>query len=103
MNSDRKQKTFNLLSICLKAGKAVKGFDSVCESIKKGTVSAVLTACDASEKTLKEVNFICGKYQVPVLMTQLSKAETGRCCGKDTAVIAVCDEGFAKGFEKILK
>jgi len=103
VNSQKKRKTSDLLSICIKAGKTVKGFDSVSESIKKGNVSAVLTACDASEKTVKEINFICGKYEVPVFSTELSKAEIGHYCGKDTAVIAVCDSGFAKGFEKILK
>ena len=29
MNSGKKQKTADLLSICIKAGKTVKGFDSV--------------------------------------------------------------------------
>ena len=103
MNSGKKQKTADLLSICIKAGKTVKGFDSVSESVRKKIACTVLTACDASEKTVKEVNFICGKYGVPVFSTELSKAEIGRYCGKDTAVMAVCDIGFAKGFEKILK
>ena len=71
MNSQKKRKTSDLLSICIKAGKIVKGFDSVSESVKKGNASAVLTACDASEKTVKEVNFICGKYEVPVFGMEL--------------------------------
>ncbi|MBD5158820.1 MAG: 50S ribosomal protein L7ae [Ruminococcus sp.] len=98
MNS---QRTANLLTICIKAGKAVKGFDSACESVKNGTAYCILTASDASEKTVKETEFICKKYSVPVLKTRLSKEEIGNLCGKVTAVIAVCDRGFADGFIKI--
>ena len=85
MNS---KKTANLLTMCIKAGKAVKGFDSACDS-------------DASEKTVKETNFICEKYSVPLVKTELSKDEMARICGKVTAVIAICDKGFANGFSKI--
>ncbi|MBO5164080.1 MAG: ribosomal L7Ae/L30e/S12e/Gadd45 family protein [Ruminococcus sp.] len=101
MSLEKKRKTADLLSICIKAGKAVKGFDSAKEAVEKGTAHAVLTACDASEKTVKEVRFVCGKYDIPVIASELSKAETARYCGKETAVLAICDEGFAKGFLKI--
>lgn len=99
MNS---KKTANLLTICLKAGKTVKGFDSVCDAVKNGTAFCVLTASDASEKTVKEIAFICGKYSVPLFRTGLTKEEIGMLCGKITAVLAVCDKGFADGFAKIV-
>lgn len=98
MNS---KKTANLLTICIKAGKTIKGFDSACDAVKNGTAYCILTASDASEKTVKEAGFICGKYSVPVIRTELSKNEIGQLCGKVTAVIAVCDKGFADGFIKI--
>lgn len=101
MNSKKKQKTADLLSVCIKAGKAVKGFDSSKEAVEKGNAAAVLTACDASPKTVKEVLFICEKYGTAVIGTELEKAEIGKLCGKETAVIAVCDKGFADGFRKI--
>ncbi|MDE5582141.1 MAG: ribosomal L7Ae/L30e/S12e/Gadd45 family protein [Ruminococcus sp.] len=100
MNS--KKKTADLLTICIKAGKTVKGFDSVCDAVKNGNVSCVLTASDISQKTLKEINFLCNRYSVPVLDTELSKEETAFLCGKSTAVIAVCDKGFSEGFMKII-
>lgn len=98
MNS---KKTANLLTMCIKAGKTVKGFDSVCDAVKNGTAFCVLTASDTSEKTVKEAGFICGKYSVPLIRTELSKNEIAHLCGKVTAVIAVCDKGFADGFSKI--
>ncbi len=102
MNSDQKKKTSDLLGICLRAGKAVKGFDSACESVKDGKAACILTACDASAKTVKEAEFIGEKYSVPVYGTALAKTELGRLCGKETAIIAVTDKGFAEGFRKII-
>ncbi|MBQ8959674.1 MAG: ribosomal L7Ae/L30e/S12e/Gadd45 family protein [Ruminococcus sp.] len=102
MSSDRKQRTADLLTICNKAGRTVKGFDSVCAAVTEGRAFCVLTAADASEKTVKEAAFICRKYGVKLLMTELTKDDTARLCGKATAVIAVCDEGFAGGFERIV-
>lgn len=101
MNSEKKQKTADLLTICIKACRAVKGFDSSKEAVESGKAFAVLTAADASGKTVKEVRFVCGKYNVPVIETELEKAEIGRYCGKETAVLAICDKGFAGGFLKI--
>lgn len=101
MSLQQKRKTTDLLSICFKAGKAVKGFDSMKEAVLSGNVFCVLTAADASEKTVKEVRFVCGKADVPVFVTELEKAEIGKLCGKETAVIAICDKGFAGGFTKI--
>lgn len=101
MNSGTKRKTANLLTICIKAGKAVKGFDSVCDAVKGGKAFCVLTASDASARTIKETGFVCSERNVPVYMTELSKEDMLELCGKETAVIAVCDKGFAGGFGKI--
>ncbi|MBR5513982.1 MAG: ribosomal L7Ae/L30e/S12e/Gadd45 family protein [Ruminococcus sp.] len=101
MNSGKKQKTADLLTMCIKAGRVVKGFDSSREAVEGGKAFAVLTASDASEKTVKEVRFVCGKQDIPVIVTELEKAEIGRLCGKETAVMAICDKGFAGGFQKI--
>ncbi len=103
MSSEKKRKTADLLTICLKAGKCVKGFDSSEDAVKTGKAFCVLTASDASPRTLKEVGFICEKFGVPHLHTELEKSEMARLCGKETAVIAVCDKGFADGFAKKLK
>ncbi len=98
MSLQQKQKIINLLTICIKAGKTVKGFDSVCEAMKNKSVSCVLTAADISPKSLKETAFMCGKYSTVHLETELTKEEIGQFAGKQTAVIAVCDKGFADKF-----
>lgn len=101
MSFDPMKKTADLLSICIKAGKTVRGFDSVCGAIENGSAACVLTASDASEKTVKEAAFRCGRYCVPLIKTTLSKDDMARLFGKSTAVIAVADKGFAEGFAKI--
>lgn len=95
------QKIINLLTICIKAGKVVKGYDSVCGEIKKGSVSCVMTAADISPKSLKETAFICGKSGVKLLKTSLTKETIGLISGKQAAVIAVCDPGFARKFVQL--
>lgn len=103
MSSVQSRRVFDLLGICIKAGKAVKGFDSVIDTVKSETACCVLTACDASDKTVKEVAFYCDKHSVKLLKTGLTKADMGRLFHKDTAAVAaVTDKGFAGGFEKIL-
>ena len=103
MNSEKNRKTADLLTVCFKAGKAVKGFDPAIEALKKGQVHCIITASDASAKTVKEIEFHCGRYETVHLPSGLSKEEIGRLSGKSAAVIAVCDKGFADGFAKLLK
>jgi ribosomal protein L7Ae-like RNA K-turn-binding protein len=102
MSLEKNRKTADLLTICNKARKTVKGFDSVRECAAEGKAFCVITASDTSPKTVKETEFVCGKYGVVVLPCGLSKDELGKLCGKATAVIAVTDKGFAEAFGRIL-
>lgn len=102
MSSEKNRRTANLLGICIKAGKTVRGFDSAVEAVRDGTACCVLTASDSSEKTVKEVGFYCGKFGIRHFRTELSKFDIGRLCGKETGVVAVTDKGFADGFERII-
>ncbi len=101
MSFQQNKKTSDLLTMCIKAGRTVKGFDSAVSAVKENKAFCIITAADASEKTIKEAAFVCGKYNVPMIKTGLSKEELGSFTGKQTAVIAVCDKGFADGFLKI--
>ncbi len=102
MNSQKKQKTINLLTICIKAGKTIKGFDTVKDGAYEGKVQCILTACDASPKTVKEAVFVCGECWLKHFTTALTKSELEWLCGKPTAVIGICDGGFTKAFGKFL-
>ena len=81
---------------------SIEEFYSAVEAAKNGAAFCLLTASDASEKTVKEVKYYCEKYGIRAFITEMSKFEIGRLCGKETAVIAVTDKGFADGFERII-
>ena len=97
------QKTVNLLTMCRRAGKATIGFDAVSDAVKNKKAFCVMTASDISANTLKErqekeISFVCSKYNVKIIPARLTKEELQFYLGKTTAVIAVCDRGFAEGF-----
>lgn len=102
MNSEQIRKMTDLLTVCIKAGKTVKGFDAAAAAVMSGKAACILTAEDISEKTFKEIGFVCGKQGVPVISCGIPKIELARYTGgKQTAILAVCDKGFADGFMKI--
>lgn len=101
MNSGQNQKIINLLTMCRRAGKLVIGFDAVSESVKNKKAFCIMTASDISANTLKEISFVCLKYNIKIIPCGLTKEELGYYLGKVTAVTAVCDRGFAEGFLKL--
>lgn len=102
MSSEKKRKLINLLTICIKSGMAAKGFDAVCEALKGGKAFCVMTASDASGKTVKETAYMCKKYGADLIKTEITKEELGKHTGgKNTAVVAVIGSGFAKSFREI--
>ena len=90
------------LGLCRKAGKLVFGFDSVAAEIKKpdSKVSGVILAADLSEKTVKEVSFICNKFSVPLCRCTETLSDFERVMGKRTGIIAVLDRGLYKSLIK---
>ena len=98
-------KNLTLLGFASKAGKLAFGMDAAANSLKSHRAHIIITACDISPKSFKEIAFFSQKYNIPIIsfsdcnMERLSKA-VGRKCG----IISVNDEGFSKAllenFEK---
>lgn len=84
------------LGLCRRAGKLIYGFDPVCDEIKseKSKVCGVALAKDISEKTLKEITFICEKYNVRLFKSDADMDEIKSVLGKRTGIIAILDEGL---------
>lgn len=91
------------LGLCRRAGKLLYGFDSVTEEVKKTAtkVAGVIVAADLSEKSKKEVRFICEKTGVPVCEPEATMAEIKQIMGKQTGILAVLDEGLFKSITKL--
>ncbi|MDR0984197.1 MAG: hypothetical protein LBL93_04215 [Ruminococcus sp.] len=96
----------NLLTMCKKAGKLELGFDSSIEAVKSGKAYLLITASDISPKTLKEINFFADKFKGEnfdpnkILDIGLTREDFSEYFKKNIAVMAVCDEGFAKAILK---
>lgn len=89
-------KFFNLLTICEKSGNLIKGFDTVREALDKYGKGCVFMSRDLSERTKKEINFLCSKKPfVQVVDLPFDMNDIGINIGKKVGVVAVCDEGFA--------
>lgn len=88
-------KLLSMISLSRKAGKLLMGFDRVKESIYGGAVHIVLTASDLSEKSRKEIAFICEAEDMPCLELPITMDELGWEIGKRTGILAVTEPGLA--------
>ena len=91
----KKNKT-GLLTICLKAGKLTLGMDQAKDGCRGGSACAVFTGTDLSEKSLKEIRYYCGRYNVPLYAIGMTMDEIGTALGKRSGIITVTDRGFAR-------
>ena len=92
-----------LLSICRRAGKLVMGMDMVKSACHEGKAYGVYVASDLSEKSLKEVMYVCFRNNVKLYTLGLSMEEICDGIGKKTGIIAICDGGFNKKAASMLQ
>lgn len=86
---------FQALSLCRKAGKLVMGFDAVEDAAVKGMAWLVLTAADASPKTVQRMARNVGDL-VDVLPTPLTMDRLAPLGRRPVAVFAVTDRNLAR-------
>ena len=91
-------KILTLLGFASKAGKLSYGMDASVESIKKSKSKLIITACDISVKSLKEINFHAQKNNVRVVTLEDCNIETlSHAVGKKCGMLSVNDIGFRDG------
>lgn len=91
-----KKNAGGLLSMCRRAGKLSAGMDMVKGSCNNAEACGVYVAYDISEKTLKEVKYVCFKNGVPLYDLDMSMQQIAESIGKRSGVLAICDKGFNK-------
>ena len=84
------------LGICRRAGKLVFGFETVKTAMQKGEAVLIITACDLSEKTKKELRFLSGQLETELIETLYDMQSLEGSIGKKTGPLAVTDDGLAK-------
>ncbi len=95
-------KIYGLLGICAKAGDIVSGTDITIQTVEKGKAKIVIVATDCSDKTIKNMKYVCEKNNVPIYIfgniEQISKA-----IGKSNrGIIAIKNENLASEIIKII-
>ncbi len=81
----------------LNRGKVISGMDVVEEGIKKHKVKLVILAKDASEKTKKNVRYVCTNNCVPVIELSTIEILSHSIGDKNKAIIGIKDKNFSEG------
>lgn len=92
-----------LITMCRKAGKLQMGMDMVKDSCRDKNAKGVFVATDFSEKSLKEIKYVCYNENVPLYNLNLTMDEIWLDLGKRVGVMAISDSGFYKSCAKNLE
>lgn len=98
MNND---KLLGLLGLATKAGKIASGTESVIENIKFNKAKLVIIAIDASEKTRKNFEFLCNKYNIKIIVYGTIEILSKTIGSKNKAILCIKDRNFANEMVKI--
>ncbi len=91
------------LGFASKAGKLAFGQAKTAACIKAGRAKAVLIAGDISQKSRKEMLFLCEKYSVAAFVTEDNSDTFLKATGRMCSVISICDNSFADAVKSKLK
>lgn len=88
-------KLLSFIGLCRRANRLCYGFDAVTKSVNEKKTQLVLFANDTSNHTVSDIENVCKKCGVKTLTLDYNKEQLSLCIGKNCAVIAICDSGFA--------
>lgn len=87
-------KIYSMLGIARKGGKISIGYDVTCLDVQKNNSILVMIASDASEKTKKNIQYVCDKYNSKYIEYG-EKELLGQCLGKKmVSVLSINDENI---------
>ncbi len=93
-----KDKVLTLLGFASKAGKLSFGFDAACTAISQKKSKLVLTACDISPKSQKEMLFYCDKFKTQlIVLNDCDMATISHAIGRKCGIVSVNDTPFSEG------
>lgn len=94
-------KLLSFLGLARRAGKLSLGNDPVLEAMTKQEAKLVLTACDLSPRTLRNIEGAATRTNTPLRQIAVPMDELGFALGKRVGVVAVNDNGFAVKIEQL--
>ena len=90
-----KEAFVSALTLCNRARDFVYGMGTVSQALKSSKAKSVYAAQDISEKTRKEITFLCLKYNTKLFHTPFTMDEYWFLTGKRTGIFAVTQQGFS--------
>ena len=94
-------KILTLLGFATKAGKLSFGFEAAVTSLKNGKSKLIISACDISQKSKKEIKFHAAKFNVCFLELEgIDIKAVSDAVGRKCGIISVNDSGFAEAMVK---
>ena len=88
-------KIYGLLGICAKAGDIVSGADVTIETVENKKAKLVIVAENCSEKTIKNIKFICEKNNVPVYVFGNIEGISKSIGKSNRGIVAIKNENIA--------
>ena len=71
------------------------GFDVTKKELFKGSVDCVFVCSDISEKTLKEINYLCSETGAEIKTLPLTLDEIWYEVGKRAGIMCITEDGLA--------
>ena len=71
--------------------------DAVCEAIEKKKAKIVIVASDTSEKSKKNIKYVCTNHEVEVIELSTIEILSHVIGKKNRAIICITDKNFARG------
>ena len=95
-------KVLGLLGLSTKAGKVCFGRDACIDLIEKRKIKLVIVAVDASDRTKKDIKFICDNNNTKICFYGTIEILSKAIGKSNKAIIGIKDENFSKQIEKII-
>lgn len=95
-------KVLGLLGLSAKAGKVCFGRDACIDLIEKKKIKLVIVAMDASDRTKKDIKFICDNNDTKICFYGTIEVLSKAIGKSNKAIIGIKEENFAKQIEKII-
>ena len=101
MNEATQRKALGLLSLCRRAVRLTTGMEATLEKAQKGEAFLVLLAEDLSPRSAARLRQGLPE-QLPVRSLPCTMQTFSTVTGKNSGILAVCDENFAGGIRAYL-
>ena len=101
MNEAVVNKVLGMISLCRRAGRLTLGMDAAAEKAWKGEARLLLLAEDLSPRSAERLT---GRLpqELPVVTLPCTMQTISRYTGKNSGILAVCDENFAGGIRAMM-